>query len=59
MITRVPESDLGHCPESDDESGDDFDLTEESGCVRIISDPDPLDDATWNRKKHGNFAVMD
>jgi hypothetical protein len=47
MINHVPESDLGPCPESDDEGGDDFDLTEESDCVRIISDSDPLDDLAF------------
>jgi hypothetical protein len=42
-----------------DEYGDDFILTEENDCFRIISDADPLDDATWNRRKQGNFAFMD
>jgi hypothetical protein len=59
MINHVPESDLGPFQESDDEGGDYFYLTAESDCVRIISDSDPLDGVTWNRKKHGNFAFMD
>jgi hypothetical protein len=59
MINHVLESDLGPCPESDDAGGDDLDLTAESDCVWIISDSDPLDDATWNRKKNGKFSFMD
>jgi hypothetical protein len=59
MINHAPESDLGPCPESDYEGGDDLDLTAESDCVRIISGYDPLGDATWNRRKHGNFAFVD
>jgi hypothetical protein len=59
MINRVLESDIGPCTGSDDEGGDDFDLTEESDGARIIYDSDHLDDATWNRKKHGNLAFMD
>jgi hypothetical protein len=58
MINHVPESDFGPCPENDDEGGDDIDLTAESDCVCIISDYDQLDDANWNRKKHGNFTFM-
>jgi hypothetical protein len=59
MINHAPESDLGPCPESDDDGGDGLNLTTESGCVWIISDSDPLEDATWSIKKHGNFAFMD
>jgi hypothetical protein len=59
MINHDPESDLVPCPERDDEGGDDLNLTTESYCVRIISDSDPLDDTTWNRNKHGNFAFVD
>jgi hypothetical protein len=46
MINLVPESDLGPCLESDDEGGDDLDLTEETDCVQIISDIYPLYYAT-------------
>jgi hypothetical protein len=47
------------CPDSDDEGGNELNLTEESDYVRIISDADPLDDATWIRRKQINFAFMD
>jgi hypothetical protein len=38
---------------------DNFNLTEQSDYVRIISDSDPLYYATWNSNKHGNFTFMD
>jgi hypothetical protein len=59
MISSIPDSELGLCPDSDDEGGVGLDLTEESDCVRIISDADPLDDATWVRKKQDIFSFMD
>jgi hypothetical protein len=59
MINHVPDSELGTCPKSDDEVGNDLDLTGESDWVRIISDADPLDDTTWIRRKQGNFSFMD
>jgi hypothetical protein len=34
-------------------------LTGENICFRIISDADPLDDATWIRRKQGNFSFVD
>jgi hypothetical protein len=46
MINRVPESEYGMCPASDEEDGYDLNLTEEHDCSRTISDADPLDDAT-------------
>jgi hypothetical protein len=59
MINRIPDSELGLCPDSDDERGIGLDLTEESDCVRIISDADPFDDATWIRRRQGNVAFID
>jgi hypothetical protein len=58
MINHVPDCELVLCPDSDDEGGIDFDLTEKSDCAWIISDADPLDDATWTRRKQDNFAFM-
>jgi hypothetical protein len=59
MINRVPESEHGLCPASDDEDGDDLNLTEAHDCFRTISDDDTLDDAAWIRRKQVNFAFMD
>jgi hypothetical protein len=58
MINIVPDSELGLCPDSDDEGSNDLDLTEESDCVRIISDADPFDDVTWIIRKQGHFAFV-
>jgi hypothetical protein len=59
MINRVPESEHRMCPASDDEDGDYLNYTEEHNCFWTISDADPLDDATWIRRKQGIFAFMD
>jgi hypothetical protein len=59
VIKRVPESEHGLCPGSDDENGDDLNLTEEHDCYQTISYADPLDDITWIWRKQGNFAFMD
>jgi hypothetical protein len=55
LLHRVPDSEQGVCPESDDE-GDYADLSNGHDCVRIIADSGNF---MWNRQKQGDFAFME
>jgi hypothetical protein len=55
LLQRVPDSDQGVYPESDDE-GVNVDLSNEDDCVKIISN---LDNFTWNRRKQGEFSFIE
>jgi hypothetical protein len=55
LLQRVPDSQQGVCPESDDE-GVNVDLSNEDDCVKIIADSENF---TWNRRKQGDFSFME
>jgi hypothetical protein len=55
LLQRVPDSEQGVCPDSDDE-GVNVDLSNEDDCVKIIADSGNF---TWNRRKQGDFASME
>jgi hypothetical protein len=47
LLHRLPDSEQGVCPDSDDDDIS-FDLSNEEDCVKIIADADNF---TWNRRK--------
>jgi hypothetical protein len=55
LLQRVPNSEHGVCPESDDE-GVNVDLSKEYDWVKIVADSDNF---TWNRLKQGGFAFTE
>jgi hypothetical protein len=55
LLQRVPDSEQGICPDSDDE-GVNVDLSNEDDCVKSIADSENI---TWNRRNQGDFAFME
>jgi hypothetical protein len=55
LLQRVPDSEQGVCPDSDNK-GDNVDLSNEDDCVKIIAYSDNLTRNRWNQ---GDFAFME
>jgi hypothetical protein len=55
LLQRVPDSEQGFFPESDDE-GVNVDLTNGDDCVKIIANSEIF---TWNRRNQGDFAFTE